>query len=547
MLPTTLALTLPHRLRRDVAANMRALETDLVHGGVGGGLGGGKAHWLEKLCRIFARLVITWVKMQPKADAQLLRDYAERGADAAFTELVHRHANLVYSAALRQVESPDTAAEITQGVFIGLARGAQALAPRLAAEASLAGWLCRSARNLSLNHRRDEFRRLTRERHAMEQLISIPDDAPNWEHLRGVLDDAMAELTEADYDALVLRFFQNQDFRTVGAAIGVSDDTAQKRVARALEKLRELLSQHGIRTSAAALPVVISANAVQAAPVGLAVTISAAALAGTAATASTLIAATTKTIAMTTLQKTLVTATVAVLAGAGIYEALEASALRNEVQTLQQQQAPLAEQNRQLQSEWEEMTNRLASLAIENEQLMKNANELLRLRGQITELRSREKELRRLNEQRLAAKNVSATNALNFDQPYLTKATCGNVGLDTVEHALQTYLWALNTGDEKILADISTKDDKGNAKKLEGLSLDFEQKLVGVQPLSATVGAMVEGVSQPRSDKDVIGICFMLLAEVTSETDGGYKLSHMPLTLHFKREAAQWKFDGRIR
>ena len=97
--------------------------------------------------------------MQCRADAQLLRDYAENGAESAFTELVHRHTNLVYSAALRQVDSPDVAAETAQKVFVGLARGAQALWPRLAPEASLSGWLCRSARNLSLKFRRDEFRR----------------------------------------------------------------------------------------------------------------------------------------------------------------------------------------------------------------------------------------------------------------------------------------------------------------------------------------------------------------------------------------------------
>src|SRR5204863_8253378 len=96
--------------------------------------------------------------MQPKSDAQLLREYAEHGAESSFAEIVSRHTNLVYSAALRQVDSPAVAAEIAQSVFIGLARGAQTLSPRLATDASLAGRLCRSARNPSLNFRRDELR-----------------------------------------------------------------------------------------------------------------------------------------------------------------------------------------------------------------------------------------------------------------------------------------------------------------------------------------------------------------------------------------------------
>src|SRR5262245_26182879 len=135
-------------------------------------------------------------EMQPRSDAQLLREYAGQGDESAFAEIVQRHTNLVYSAALRQVDSPAVAAEIAQNVFIGLARAAQALSGRMAAEASLAGWLCRSARNLSLNHRRDEFRRNTRERQAMEQFFSTPDAAPDWERLRPVLDEAMSELSE---------------------------------------------------------------------------------------------------------------------------------------------------------------------------------------------------------------------------------------------------------------------------------------------------------------------------------------------------------------
>ncbi|HEY6229095.1 MAG TPA: hypothetical protein VI282_18395, partial [Verrucomicrobiae bacterium] len=75
----------------------------------------------------------------PKSDAQLLKEYAERGEEAAFAELVHRHTNLVYSAALRQVESPDAASEIAQAVFISLASGAKSLSRRLGPDASIGG------------------------------------------------------------------------------------------------------------------------------------------------------------------------------------------------------------------------------------------------------------------------------------------------------------------------------------------------------------------------------------------------------------------------
>jgi len=307
--------------------------------------------------------------MQPKSDAQLLREYAQHGAEPAFAEIVARHTNLVYSAALRQVDAPDIATEVAQSVFVSLARGARSLSQKLAESACLAGWLCRSARNISLNLRRDEFRRHSRERQAMENLDSIPDATPDWERLRPVLDEAMAELSEPDYDALVLRFFNNQDLRSVGSALGVSDDAAQKRVSRALDRLRDLLSQRGIKTSAAALSIILTVNAVQAAPVGLAATISTAAvLAGGAVQTSTTIAAA-KAIAMTMMQKAIIGATLLAAAGTGLYQAHQASTWRTQVHTLQQQQAPLAGQIGQLTRERDDAKMQQATLQQENEQL----------------------------------------------------------------------------------------------------------------------------------------------------------------------------------
>jgi hypothetical protein len=260
----------------------------------------------------------------------------------------------------------------------------------------------------------------------------------DWERIRPVLDEALDSLGDEDREALLIRYFKNQDFRAVGLALGVSDDTAQKRVSRAVERLREFFTKRNVTIGASGLVIIISTNAVQATPAGLAATISAAAvLAGTAVHSSTAIAAT-KTIAMTTLQKTLVTATVAVLAGAGIYEARQAAQLRDQVQTLQQQQAPLVEQIRQVQREHDAVTNQLAGLLAENSRLKSNPNqnELLKLRGEVTRLRPLQGDVVALK--RLANQSVSGLPDWKPDQ-------VKNVGRATPQDALQTYIWSGNT------------------------------------------------------------------------------------------------------
>jgi RNA polymerase sigma factor (sigma-70 family) len=292
-----------------------------------------------------------------QTDTQLLRAYAECHSDSAFAELVRRHIDLVHSAALRMVRDSHLAQDVTQGVFVALARHA----PQLADRPVLAGWLHSTAQNIAAQTVRTDVRRRAREQEVavMNELLSVSPDA-GWEHIAPHLDEALGELSEPDRDAVLLRYFKNHDLRTVGATLGISDDAAQKRVSRAVERLREFFAKRGVTVGASGLAVVISANAVQAAPVGLALTIStAAALTGTTlATTATVTA--TKAIAMTALQKTLVTATIAVLAGAGIYEARQAAQLSEQVQTLQQQQAAQVEE---LQQERDDAVKRLAFLS----------------------------------------------------------------------------------------------------------------------------------------------------------------------------------------
>ena len=320
--------------------------------------------------------------MHEKSDVQLLREYAEQANEAAFREIVNRHAGLVYSSALRQVTSPDLARDVAQSVFTDLARKATSLAGTLTENSSLLGWLYRSTRFTALNQLRDDRRRLARERQVMQHIDPASEIAPDWDQVQPVLDEAMADLSDEDRDALLLRFFKNHDFRAIGTTLGVSDDAAQKRVSRALERLRAHLTNRGVTTTAVALSAELSVNAVPLAPAGLAAALSTNALAGTTL-ANIAIATTIKTIAMTTLQKTLIAAALTAAIGTGIYEAHQVARLQNQIQTFQQQQAPLGELLQQVRRERDDATNRMAGIVAENSLLKSNPNqtELLKLRG----------------------------------------------------------------------------------------------------------------------------------------------------------------------
>ena len=319
-------------------------------------------------------------------DAQLLDCYAYDKSEAAFAELTRRHLNLVYSAALRLVHGDDASAQdLTQQVFTQLARQAK----NLARHPALVGWLYTTTRLMALRANRTEQRRRTREQQAFIMNELLKDDAPppDWSQISPVIEDAMHELNEKERHMILLRFFQNKSLHEVGAEVNLSENAARMRVARALDRLGEKLKSRGITTTAAALGAAVSAHAVQPAPAVLAAAISSAAVAGGAVHASSLLALS-QTILMTTTQKIIVAAALVAAAGTGLYAVHQHSKLAEQIQTLQQGQAPLNARVAQLENERDQATHQLAALRAENARLKSNETELARLRGKVGTLRS---------------------------------------------------------------------------------------------------------------------------------------------------------------
>ncbi len=320
-------------------------------------------------------------------DSTLLRRFADERSEEAFAELVRRHLNLVYSAALRATAGDcHLAKDVCQTVFATLARNAGSLCRH----PMLIGWLYTTTHYTAAKLVRTERRRRAREQeaHAMQELLSSPTSDTDWDRLRPALDDVMQKLGERDRSAVLLRFFENRPFADVGGRLGLSENAARMRVDRALDKLRGLLVRRGITSTTAALAALLAENAVTAAPAGLAATVSSGAVAGVAAGAGSAVAfwgfmSTPKVLAGITGAAALA------LSIAVVLEQQTTAALKAEVQSLQilaQTAADLRTENQRL--------SRLQVPPAELERLRADRVTLEIIKAEIASLRTRLASLR---------------------------------------------------------------------------------------------------------------------------------------------------------
>jgi RNA polymerase sigma factor (sigma-70 family) len=326
-----------------------------------------------------------------KDDATLLQSYARNRSESDFAELVRRHVNLVYSCALRQVNGDvHLAQDATQLVFIDLARKASSLAHQRV----LAGWLFTSTRFAASKLVRGEERRRRREQEAENMQAMTRSDSTaslDWERIRPVLDDALAELSERDREAVLLRYLEGRDFAQVGAKLSLSDNAARMRVDRAIDKLRTLLARRGITSSAAALSLALSSQAVIAAPAGLVATVTGAAL-----SAGGGMAVTVTFMSLTKLQIAVASAVLVAGAGAYLVQDRNNDALRTELAGIPLttgELKPLQQSNRML-----------ASAAHEAAALRVSDAEFTRLKDEAAEVQNRIEAERAAALQALAAR-----------------------------------------------------------------------------------------------------------------------------------------------
>lgn len=397
-------------------------------------------------------------------DSALLAQYAADRSEAAFTELVRRHVDLVYSAALRQLGgNHHLAQDVTQMVFVDLAQKAAALARHPA----LAAWLHRCTRYAVFNARRKEARR-----QALHQaLASDPSLTPppefSWPEIAPVLDEVVDELSEKDRAAILLRFFARQPFADVGRQLGVSENAARMRVDRAIDALRAGFARRGIHSTSAALSALVAAHGITAAPVSLIPSVAAAVAAGGAPLSAALST-------LYTMGKIKLTVTAALVATGAIGLLVEFQSrhgLRAEVVRLRAADADLDRARRENQN----LQTELQTAAANNPE----AGELTRTRQRIAQLKAR--------------------------PPGVTDARLKPIassGRATPEAAHATFLAAINAGDlATVERMISFRDGASEQQRAEFMA-NFNETIrrryrTPEQVFAAAYFGLVEGTAPP--------------------------------------------------
>lgn len=362
-----------------------------------------------------------------KSDAELLRSYGESGAEADFATFVERHLSFVYNTALRRTGGdPHRASEISQQVFIALARRAHALARH----SSATGWLHVATRHAAISLARREARQLARETLAyhMNEHERAGREPVAWKELQPVIDRALDALDDRDREALLGRFFEQQGFREIGERLRISESAARMRVDRALEKLRRVLRRHGIESTAAALAGGLAQHSVAAVPVGLASTVSSVAVASAPAWG----VATATLLTMSKLQTSVAVAVaVAAILSPPFFQLHANQQLRVDIAAhASASQSTAAEQARLMASIKTEMGGGAGADA-----------------ARLEELRARVKVLR--------ARAPGVVEA-DLKPP-------ANRGWDSPEAAFETFQWAFQYGDWQTLAGAMTFNAKTKA------------------------------------------------------------------------------------
>jgi len=180
--------------------------------------------------------------------AELDRVRRARGGDAeAFRGIVEAYSRPLWRAAFRILDDPAAAEDAVQIAFLHAWRALD----RFDESAELSTWLFRIAVNAAIDQRRDRTRRETLAGALPEDFdgqvaVRSPAADPHRHAVsRQLIDrarDAIAELSQAERTAILLRHFEGRSIVEIARALGGDESAAKQAVFRAVRKLRAVLA-----------------------------------------------------------------------------------------------------------------------------------------------------------------------------------------------------------------------------------------------------------------------------------------------------------------
>lgn len=443
--------------------------------------------------------------MTGQTDQALLREFVQTSSNDAFSQLVHRHVDLVYSTAIRVLRNATLAEDVTQRTFVALAQQARKLEGRLA----LVGWLYETARNFAIATVRSEERRRRREQEAAAMQSPDYNSDQNEdvaERFATHLDAAFAQLKEADRDTILLRYVEGKTAREIGETLGVAEEAAQKRATRALDKLRLILATRGVSLTATGLAGALS---IHTAPTGLA-----ASTIGAATAAIVLPATSTIGLAMASAKTTI---GLAAIITAGLMTPLiiqtqkntqlesELASLRHQTEALDRTRNDL----RQLRSQTD------ATAAERN----REQSELIRLRGELATLRASAPPTADSIPGKHSAPAIRNAAPLEKepDNHFIRAENWANVGFDTPSATFQTLNWARTNRDTNVIASSLAWSDAASRASIEAL---FASAPESVRSNYGTADAFILSLfDHGTPDDSRRAVSFRILTENTTEDE----------------------------
>ncbi len=325
------------------------------------------------------RRATTVLEMMP-CDVEWLRKYVSDQCEDAFAHLVRKHLGLVYGVATRVLRDRSLAEEVTQAAFLELARQAASLGDRTV----LSAWLHEVTRRKAIDVYRRERRRRERESLAMDQASGRTESS--WDDLAPVVDEGLGALGHRDRTVLVMRYLEGDSLREIANVLGISEDAAQKRVARALDRLRRFLARRGVAIGSTGLGAALTANGVTVAPEALVQMITVQMANVLPASAS--LGGWLSTLSMPASSKLLVTAAAVVVVGWNVYQAQRIARLTTHALEVDASRTAALVEFERARDLIAAQNGEILGLRSRSNEFASDKLELMRLRNQVGELRA---------------------------------------------------------------------------------------------------------------------------------------------------------------